>query len=154
MIILLPDRKDGISAVEAMLSGAWLAGWLAKLDAARSQEVKLWMPKFKLEQRHDLTDPLKGLGLRTALTNDADFSGMAANPRDVLKLGKIVQQTFVEVEEKGTEAAAATDAEAAAAGAFSAPPKPISFRADHPFLFLIRDQRTGLILFIGRFAGE
>jgi serpin B len=87
--------------------------------------------------------------MKTAFTDSANFTGMRAQ-RDI-KLAHVVHQVFLDVDEKGTEAAAATDIGADAATDVAPPPK--QFRADHPFLFLIRDQRTGVILFMGRFTG-
>ncbi len=155
MVILLPNQAAGLAAMEAGLTDEKLRGWMTQLDA-QGGDVILTVPKFKIGLRAEMNPALERLGLRLALSDSADFSGMTADPiKDPLKLGKIIHQTFVEVDELGTEAAAATAIAWAAAGAAMEveKPKPFIFRADHPFLFLIRDTRTGAILFMGRFTG-
>jgi serpin B len=148
MVVILPDKKDGLPALENRLSSEWLNGWLNKLDNQDINEVILTLPKFRLEQRRDITQVLQAMGMRTAFTNNADFSEMRAE-KDI-KLENVIHQVFLDIDEKGTEAAAATDMGADAAAEET---QPKIFRADHPFFFLIRDRRTGLILFMGRFTG-
>ncbi len=153
MVVMLPDSKDGLAALERRLSPSWLGGWLTKLANTQGREVTLMLPKFKLEQRRELTEKLIGMGLKTAFTVSADFTAMSAE-QDI-KLESVVHQVYLDVDEKGSEAAAASDiGMAAAADAGPPPPPPKIFRADHPFIFLIRDKRTGVILFMGRFTGE
>ena len=95
-----------------------------------------------------LAQTLASLGMKTAFRYPgADFSGMDGTRE--LYLGAVVHQAMVDVNEEGTEAAAAT-AVAMTAGAAPMPEKPVVFRADHPFLFVIRDTRSGVVLFIGR----
>jgi serpin B len=107
------------------------------------------LPKFKSTSEFSLADTLKSLGMTDAfIYGQADFSGM--DGRKDLFIGAVVHKAFVEVNEEGTEAAAAT---AVLMGFGGAPtnPRPIPvFRADHPFLFLIRDNRSGGVLFLGR----
>ena len=160
MVLLLPDRADGLAALEQGLTAAALDGWLAKLRQGR-EEVLVTLPRFKVEQRFELVEPLGKLGMRIAFSNAADFSGMKfVNPasRDRedwnFKIDDVVHQVFVEVEEKGTEAAAATAITQVIITSARIPRPPKIFRADHPFLFLIRDRRTGAILFLGRYTGE
>jgi serpin B len=152
MVVMLPDNKDGLAALERRLSPSWLGGWLTKLDNMQGSEVNLMLPKFKLEQRRELTEKLIGMGLKTAFTASADFSAMSAKQN--IKLESVVHQVYLDVDEKGSDAAAASALEGAEASAGPPPPPPKIFRADHPFLFLIRDKRTGVILFMGRFTGE
>jgi serpin B len=119
--------------------------WLKKLSP---QRVQVSLPKFKLTGEFQLNQVLSDLGMPSAFDLDlADFSGMTGI-RD-LYIAAVVHKAFVEVEEKGTEAAAATAVVMAARGVMHAP-RPTVFRADHPFVFLIRDVRTGAILFLGR----
>ncbi len=144
MIILLPKEVDGLARIEAAITEAKLVGWLAKLASHR---VQLALPRFKLTEQIELKDPLSALGMPVAFDGRAaDFSGMTGT-RD-LAISAVVHKAFVDVEETGTEAAAATAVVMARAMAVATPP--VVFRADHPFLFLIRDNRSGSILFLGR----
>jgi serpin B len=143
MVILLPTKKDGLAALEKELTAERLAGWLAKM---RSDEVEVSLPRFRMTAEFQLKDTLSALGMSQAFSaGEADFSGMDGK-RD-LYLSAVVHQAYVDVNEEGTEAAAATGAIVAEAKAVLNPPV---FRADHPFVFLIRDNRTGSVLFLGR----
>ena len=160
MVLLLPDRADGLAALERGLTAEAMDGWLAKLGEGR-EPVSVTLPRFKIEQRFELAKPLVRLGMRTAFSDSSDFSGMkivdpASRDREDwnFKIGDVVHQVFVEVEEKGTEAAAATAITQVIITGARTPRPPKVFRADHPFLFLIRDRRTGAILFFGRYTGE
>ena len=106
----------------------------------------LSLPRFKTESSFALADPLKVLGMTDAFAADkADFSGMTGK-RDFF-IGAVVHKSFVSVDENGTEAAAAT---AVVVGTSALPAAPVTFTADHPFIFLIRDIQTGALLFVGR----
>lgn len=150
MIILLPDDAKGLPALEAKLTAKELARWTKDLDNASSRETILWLPKIHMEARAKLATVLKALGVRTAFTDAADFSGITGSPD--LKINEVIHQTFLDVDEKGTEAAAATAVTMVATSAMPGPPPPppFEFKANKPFLFLLRDMRTGLVLFIGR----
>jgi serpin B len=145
MVIVLPREANGLPAVEARLTNEF-AGWLGKLVRP---EVVVSLPRFKMEQRFLPNAQLMALGIRTAFDPDnADFSGMADDP--ALCISKVVHQSFVEVNEEGTEAAAATAVVMEQPVSAQVRPKPKIFRADHPFLLLIRDTKHGTILFMGR----
>jgi serine protease inhibitor len=146
MIVLLPREVDGLGNLEARLTAENLTAWTAKLE---SQEVQVFLPKFKSISEFKLAGTLATLGMTDAfIYGQADFSGM--NGRKDLFIGDVIHKAFVEVNEEGTEAAAAT-AVVMMAGAAPLNPRPIPvFRADHPFLFLIRDNHSGSILFLGR----
>ncbi|MBA4419440.1 MAG: serpin family protein [Syntrophus sp. (in: bacteria)] len=147
MVILLPKALDGVAALEKQFTTQNLKEWLAKLDKERDQKAMLYLPKFKFETSYDLVDPFKKMGMKNAFTpGAADFSGMGW-PKGKLWIGQIIHKAFVEVNEEGTEAAAATAVEMVTK---SAPVNPPVFRADHPFLFIIRDNQSGTILFMGR----
>jgi serpin B len=119
------------------------------MHALPRRRVQVSLPRFKLTAESELKDALSSLGMPVAFAGgEADFSGMTGT-RDLV-ISAVVHKAFVEVDEKGTEAAAATGVVMARASLAPAPP-PI-FRADHPFLFLIRDNRNGSILFLGRLA--
>ena len=144
MLILLPKQVDGLPALEKELTLENLAQWSSDM---RSQEVLTYLPRFKLTERFELRSPLSALGMPSAFKPDqANFSGMN-NARNLF-LSAVLHQAFVEVNEEGTEAAAATGVVIRATSAQIIP----TFRADHPFIFLIREKQSGSILFIGRVA--
>ncbi len=147
MVILLPDKAEGLVNLESQLTRDNLQQWLAELKATPAEKTDLYLPKFKLETGYDLVPPCKALGMKDAFdaTGKADFSGMGWRKGE-LWISQIKHKAFVEVNEEGTEAAAATVV-AMVAMALREPPV---FRADHPFLFLIRDNSSGSILFLGR----
>jgi serpin B len=143
MVILLPQEQAGLPALERRLTLEKLEGWLSQL---RSTRLRVQLPRFKLSERIQLNAVLSDLGMPSAFSpGRADFSAM--NGKRDLYISAAVHQAFVEVNEEGTEAAAATGV---VIGRTSVAPQPEVFRADHPFLFLIRDNRTGSILFLGR----
>jgi serpin B len=144
MVIILPEAVDGLAEIEDGLTADKLASWLARLDKANPCETWVHLPRFTTRQSVDLRPVLNSLGIVSAFTLGADFSGMDGTTN--LFLGCALQRTFVEVNESGTEAAAATLFEARTAGMSN------RFNADHPFLFLIRDRGSGMILFMGRLA--
>jgi serpin B len=144
MVIVLPKAKDGLKAIEDALTLTKLDGWITRLSSHR---VDVSLPKFTLTEECELSEVLKTLGMQAAFNpGEADFSGITGT-RD-LAISAVVHKAFVEVEEEGTEAAAATGVVFARTAVVTQPP--INFRADHPFLFLIRDSATGAILFMGR----
>jgi serpin B len=117
----------------------------------REQKVIVSLPKFKTTQRISLARTLIDMGVKAAFSRGADFSGMGGEPGDLL-IADVIHKAFVDVNEEGTEAAAATAVIVAAPSAVRVePPTPV-FRADHPFVFLIRDTRSDSILFLGRLA--
>jgi len=146
MVVLLPKQRDGLPALEARLTPVTLADWLNQLGAAPAVPVDLVLPRFTVEARYELKPVLQAMGMRRAFQEaEADFSGMSRSER--LLIEDVVHQTFVAVDETGTEAAAATGI---SARTVSARAPPIVFRADHPFLYLIRHGPTGALLFLGR----
>ena len=156
MVVLLPTMRDGLgrlgwmAEIEKGLSADKLASWLKQI---RYQQVTVILPKFTMTSEFRLDETLKSMGMTDAFSlPPADFSGMNGknDPVEGLFIGAVLHKAFVEVNEEGTEAAAATAVEMTL-GMSSGPSRPI-FRADHPFLFLIRDNRTGSILFMGRVA--
>ena len=156
MVILLPDAAAALPEFEAGLDHDRLAAWLKDLDSAEHRDTRLALPHMHIEWDADLVPQLRAMGLSLPFEDAADFSGMAVLPAPddpdmpSLKFTNIVHRTVLTVDENGCEAAAAT-AMVAVAGCIPAapPPPPFEFRADMPFLFLLRDDRTGLILFIG-----
>jgi serpin B len=145
MVVLLPKQVDGLGALEASLTEENLAGWL---HALVSRRVNVGMPRFTLSEGFELREVLVALGMADAFDPArADFSGMTGR-RDH-SITAVVHKAFVDVNEAGTEAAAATAVVMKRAMAFMGP-EPVPFHADHPFIVLIRDQATGSVLFLGR----
>lgn len=142
MIVLLPRKNDGLRDLEKQVTAANLEKWVAK---SSTYLVDLKLPKFKITAEFKLNDVLKQMGMKDAFVfGKADFTGMAT--REKLYITAVLHKAFVDVNEAGTEAAAST---AIVIGTRSLPPS-ANFHADHPFLFLIRDNQSGSILFVGR----
>ena len=141
MIIILPNEASQLSMLEDELTASNLQSWLSGL---KEQFVSAYLPRFKVTWgAHDLVTPLQSLGMRKAFERGADFSGMDGTK--AFKIGRLLHKAFVEVNEEGTEAAAAT-ATVMMGGLL----RERTFKADHPFLFVIRDNASGSILFLGR----
>ncbi len=144
MVVLLPKQPDGLARLESSFTPANLEKWTQTLPP---REVQVFLPKFKMTGQFKLNDTLKALGMTEAFDDGkADFSGMQGLKHD-LYISAVLHKSFVEVNEQGTEAAAATGVIMARRGPAS---RPLVFRADHPFLFLIRENQTGSVLFLGR----
>ena len=142
MIVILPKRVDGLPGLEATLRAENLDSWTALL---RKREVRLFLPKFTITSEFSLKHTLAAMGMPDAFTAKADFSGMTG--KKDLYINAVVHKAFIDVNEEGTEAAAATAVTMQLLSYSSPPPE---FRADHPFLFLIRHNPSGSILFLGR----
>lgn len=146
MLILLPRNVDGLANLEKKLTNENLRLWTDKMDR---RQVEVYLPKFKMDSKFDLNDVLSSMGMIDAFdSHKADFSGMTSQDR--LYISDVVHKAFVDVNEEGTEAAAATAVVMNRALAVVATPSPVIFRADHPFIFAIRQKGTGAILFLGR----
>lgn len=145
MVLIVPKRRDGLPLVEKALTHAQLERWTGRLAHPK---VDLRLPKFRFTQPLDLSAILQRMGMPSAFSpKEADFSGMCREER--LFVGAVLHKAFVAVDEKGTEAAAATVV-MMAAGAAPRPETPKQVRADRPFLFLIRHRQSGCVLFMGR----
>ncbi len=142
MIILLPQARDGLARLENFLSVANLDRWLGDLLL---KKVEVFLPKFQINTGFELSKTLAAMGMPDAFNTKSDFSGIDGT-RD-LYLSSVIHQAFVDVNEEGTEAAAAT---AVIVSTRSMPPPTPIFRADHPFIFLIRHNSSDSILFMGR----
>lgn len=140
-LVLMPDKIDGLAALEAKLTPELLAG-CAKLDA---KTVDLGMPKFKLEPPAvELSGQLQALGMKSAFNEGADFDRMTAGK---VYISEVFHKTFLSLDEQGTEAAAAT---AEALIMFGDDEPTANVQVDRPFLFAIQDCKSGACLFIGR----
>jgi serpin B len=146
MIVLLPEKVDALAALEAKLTAENLKKWIAALQR---QEVSVFLPRFGATAQFELSATLKSLGMTSAFeASTADFSGMTGG-KDLF-VSAVLHKAFVDVNETGTEAAAATGVIMAPTAIRIDPKPPVVFRADHPFVFLIRDNRNDSILFLGR----
>jgi serpin B len=147
MVILMPRHIDGLDQFEIQIN-------LGLLDAALGQikkrHIRIELPKFRMESEFLLNRTLAGMGMTDSFNRGkADFSGMNGKKND-LYISDVFHKAWVEVNEKGTEAAASTAVVMGARGA--RPIQPEVFRVDHPFIFLIRERTSGTILFVGRVA--
>ncbi len=145
MVVLLPRKADGLPAVMEDLD----ADAMNKLTSGvRNELVQLYLPKFKFTAQFRLGETLQKMGMTDAFGPKADFGGMTTAEK--LAISEVIHKAFVAVDEKGTEAAAATAVMMVGTAMPPQPPKPKVFRADHPFVFAIRHNRTNAILFMGR----
>ncbi|XP_050986642.1 leukocyte elastase inhibitor-like [Labeo rohita] len=150
MLIILPneihDETTGLQKLEKALTYEKLMEW-TKREVMYKQEVQVSLPKFKMEQTYDMKSLLISMGMEDAFDlQKVNLSGMS--PNNNLVVSKVIHKAFVEVNEEGTEAAAAT----AAVVMSRCLRIPQVFNADHPFLFFIRHNPTKSILFYGRFC--
>ena len=141
MMILLPQQVSGIHELQSKLDEELYQEYQ---ESMFSKEVDVWIPKFKMENSYNLNDPLINLGMKSAFSKGADFSGMTGKKE--LFISDVAHKAFVEVSEEGTEAAAATGVVMRKSSLV----KKVEFKADHPFIYLIKDNRSGIILFMGR----
>jgi serpin B len=142
MLVVLPD-EGRFTAFERSLDGSRIR---AVVGALRDAQVTLHLPRFEFRSQALLKSALSELGMPTAFTEDADFSGMSPEGKNML-IQDVIHEAFISVDEDGTEAAAAT---AVVVGIVSAPEVSVELTVDRPFLFMIRDAETGAILFLGR----
>ncbi|XP_047108508.1 leukocyte elastase inhibitor-like [Schistocerca piceifrons] len=147
MVILLPKKNNGLKKLEAKLASLNLADIL---DEMYEVKVEVYLPKFKLEHKIDLRDTLEKLGMKAMFDPcKADLTGIS-DSQPGLVVSRILHKAFIEVNEEGTEAAAATGAEIVLLSLRTTIPRPVVFKADHPFLFLLISVVNKAILFIGR----
>jgi serine protease inhibitor len=146
MVILLPRQMEACGKLENQLNPALLSRSLSQMT---QQKVEIFLPRFKLESTFALSDTLARMGMPDAFGTKADFSGMDGTR--LLFISGVFHKAWGEVNEEGTEAAAATTVLVTAHLAVVTAPPPV-FRADHPFIFFIRDTRSGSLLFLGRLA--
>jgi len=146
MYVFLPDDVTGLDAFNAKLTAAAWSGWM-KSFASRSGTVAL--PRFKMEFEMKLREALSALGMGVAFDGArADFTRMVKRAAQNVYIDNVTHKTYIDVNEKGTEAAAVTSVEMKLTSVME-PPKPFEMIVDHPFFFAIVDNETGLILFMG-----
>lgn len=144
MVVILPNKVDGLSKVEESLPNFDLSS----IHFGSPEQVELSLPRFKVSSDLKLNENLKKLGVREIFDDDADFSRMTSADRDIY-VSSVVQKAIFEVNEKGSEAAAAASATIEYRTSFFAS---LTFNIDHPFMFFLKDDLTGLTLFSGRVA--
>ncbi len=162
LVIFLPDKAGALPKFEQNLTPKALSRWFADLDKTAPRDTVLTLPKLKLRWRSDLSENLKRMGAPLAFSDAADFSAMArlpypgGDPKEIgLKISHVIHEATIEVDEVGSEASAATAVvmDVVVSGRrVPPPPPPFIFKADKPFLFALRDLRTGLLLFVGRYV--
>jgi len=142
MSVILPN--DG-KTIDNVLNYLTTDSWNNTIKYSQTKVVEVYFPRFKTQNKFLLNDPLKNMGMNLAFTDNADFTNIANAP---LKITRVLHDTYVEVTEEGTEAAAVTIVEVGITSVLNAP-IPV-FRVNKPFLFVIREKSTGVILFIGK----
>jgi serpin B len=150
MVVLLPKQTNGLAALEQTFASGVAGDWLQKLEPA--DKVILTLPRFTMTQQFELSSALSAMGMAQAFGDSADFSGMTGKPE--FSISAAIHKAYIDVNEQGTEAAAATAIVmyATAMQRRVPEPPPIVFRADHPFLFILLDTKSGSMLFLGRVA--
>jgi serpin B len=148
MVVFLPRKRNGLPELEKSITAEFIQQSIASLQR---RTVEVFFPSFRLDTTYELLVTLEGMGMAEAFTQSANFSGMTDNPEGLM-IESVIHKATIDVDEQGTVATAAT----ALGMEFGATPGmmperiPI-FRADHPFVFLLRDVNTGIILFFGKF---
>lgn len=145
MEVYLPNKKDGITELEKNMTIDNYSKWSKEF---KQENVSVTFPKYKMTVDFQLGDILKEMGMELAFSDYADFSGMSV--KTPLKISHVIHKAFIDVSEKGTEAAAATAVIMVVTDSYHAPEPEKIFTADHPFFFTIRDNITGSILFMGK----
>ncbi|MEO8878426.1 MAG: serpin family protein [Polyangiaceae bacterium] len=147
MVIVLPKSGTPLTTAEADLNSGAVTKWVG-METMRSVNVSL--PRFKTSSQFELGPTLKQMGMPLPFSDQADFTGMSsAKGGEELKISNVIHKAFVDVNEDGTEAAAATGVVMGTRG-MMVPQNPVDFKVDHPFAFFIRDDKSGAILFAGK----
>jgi len=141
MDILLPDAQDGLNGLMTSLAPAALSGWVGQLHET---DVELSMPRFKYEFKKKLKDILTTMGMGVAFSRVADFTNISSDYP--LAIDEVTHQAFIETNEEGTEAAAAT----VVSIVLTSMPQTLVINLDHPFIYLIRETTTNSVIFMGR----
>ncbi|MDD3095086.1 MAG: serpin family protein, partial [Candidatus Marinimicrobia bacterium] len=146
MTLILPAYETDINDFIAGITQSEWDSWMDSLSGEKTL-VEVRLPRFSFEYKATLNDVLTALGMGPVFAMNADFTGI--NPLGGLYISRVLHKTFIEVNEEGTEAAAATAVEV---GVVSVPDYPV-FVANRPFLFAIREQESGSIFFMGKMLG-
>lgn len=142
MVVIAPNDPTGLPALEKRLNAESVSKWIASLN---NRKTNIRLPKFKMESRYDLNETLAAMGMPSAFSPErANFSGISSSKE--IFIGAVSHKAFIEVTEEGTEAAAASGIRVKQAIEPFVP----TFTADRPFIYLIRDKKSGTVLFLGR----
>jgi len=143
MDIILPENADGLTVLAGNLNDNEFDEWLESMS---QKEADVSLPRFKYGYKEKLKSILTDMGMGIAFTDNADFSNISD---ERLLINDVIHQAFIETNEEGTEAAAATIVDI---GLTSMPADSVVFKADHPFIYIIRETTTNSILFLGKIA--
>jgi serpin B len=150
MVLMLPDARDGLASLEASLTNELLDSSLHSMD---EREVRVYLPRFKFDASFNLSGTLRDMEMSDPFDPDiSDLTGIAQPVGANLYIADVLHKAFIDVNEAGTEAAAATGVIVGITDCVCDPPQPAEFRADHPFLFALRDRHSGSLMFMGRVA--
>ena len=144
MLVILPDTCEGLNAAEKALAGGKLNEWITRLGPCWANTR---LPQFRLTNAYRLRDQLAEMGMLLPFRAEADFSGMT---KERFALGSVAHKAYIDVNEAGTEAAAATTIVRPVPISDTPPPLIVTFTADRPFLFVVRETLKGTVLFVGR----
>lgn len=147
MVIALPNEVDGLSQLEQNIDQ------VLATQTYTPQRVKIELPRFTIESKTEFVPILQNLGIRKLFSDQADLSGLSSTDQG-LYVTDVIQKAFINVTESGTEAAAATSVGVALLSAPIAPRPIVEFKADHPFVYYLKDKQTGVVLFFGRYKGQ
>ncbi|XP_075350065.1 ovalbumin-related protein Y-like [Mycteria americana] len=145
MLVLLPDDVSGLEQLENKISFEKLTEWTSP-NVMEKKRVKVYLPRMKIEEKYNLSSVLTALGMTDLFSPSANLSGIS--PAESLKISEAIHEAYMEVNEEGTEVAAS----AGVTGDIKHSPEFDEFRADHPFLFLIKHNPTNIILFFGKYC--
>jgi len=145
MLIILPNDKAGLTELSKTLSAKDI---IVHDKSKKREDVLVYFPKFRMETNYDLNKSLSALGMPLAFSADADFSNMTGG-KDLM-ISSVIHKAFIDVDEDKTEAAAATAITMKLTSMAPAQKAPLEFRADHPFMFIIRCKNDNAILFMGQ----
>ena len=149
MLVFLPRKKYGINKLEQELNSNGIKKWISSLSQTK---VLVYFPKFKITCPFRMKKTLQSMGMRDAFSRSSNFSGITDIKSEPLQISEVIHKAFIEVNEEGTEAAAATAVIMKKRVSISTRPRIPVFKADHPFVFVIRDNKSGSILFVGRLS--
>lgn len=148
LAVFLPRENSNITAFEQQLTASRLDDWLRQLGGAETSRINVILPKVELRTSYDrLGDTLQSMGMRSAFTDSADFSGLAEQS---LKISAVIQKTYLNIDEKGTEAAAVTAIDMVLTAAPIQQAPPIAFHCDRPFFVALHHKASNTLLFLGR----
>ncbi|NXX92323.1 OVALX protein, partial [Centropus bengalensis] len=145
MLVLLPDDVSGLEQLEKKISFEKITEWTSP-SVMEKKRVKVYLPRMEIQGKYNLSSVLMGLGMTDLFSPSANLSGIS--PAESLKLSEFIHEAYMEVNEEGTELAES----AGVIGDIKEPSEFGDFKADHPFLFLVKHKPTNSVLFVGRYC--